>query len=84
MLLYYSLSFALPKSPTVLVNPAISRLSAAHIKLQIASLVRGLGFVPPNVLALHFHRWTAAIKAIALAVIALDQVLDKQVDWAVS
>ena len=76
------LSFTRTVASAVLVEAAVAGQSAAHVKLEVASFVSGLGFVSPNFLALRLHGGTLAIKAIASAIVATDQVLDIQIGRA--
>ena len=59
-------------------------LRPAHVELEVASLVAGLGFDAPHILTLTFDRWALAVEAVALSVVAFHQIFDVEIGRAVS
>ena len=73
------LSLTRLKARGIFLSSAISRLSTQHVKLDVTSFICSFGLVAPDLSALAFDCWALTIKAISLAIVAIDQVLDIKV-----
>ena len=59
-------------------------LRTAHIELEVACLIPGLGLDAPNVLTLAFDRGTLTVETVTLSTVALNEVFDVEVRWTFS
>ena len=59
-------------------------LCPTHIEFKVTSLVASLSLDAPHVPTLVFDRGTLTVETVALSLVALDEIFDVEVGWALS